>query len=89
MGADRGLPVLDENDSTLGFVQQVVRTPQGTVKLVVSYSRWFGWFGRPVAVPIEAVVILRPATGVCGYAGERICGCADLAGKRRVNASQR
>jgi hypothetical protein len=53
-----GLPVLDENDSTLGFVQQVVRAPQGKVKLIVSYSKWFGWFGRPVAVPIEAVVIL-------------------------------
>jgi hypothetical protein len=53
-----GLPVLDDNDSTLGFVQKVVRTPAGKTSLVVSYSRWFGWFGRPVAVPIEAVVIL-------------------------------
>jgi hypothetical protein len=53
-----GLPVLDDDDSTLGFVQQVVRTPQGKVQLIVSYSRWFGWFGRPVSVPIEAVGIL-------------------------------
>jgi PRC-barrel domain len=53
-----GLPVLDDNDSTIGFVREVVRTPEGKVRLIVSYSRWFGWFGRPVAVPIEAVVIL-------------------------------
>jgi hypothetical protein len=53
-----GLPVLDDNDSTLGFVRQVVRTPQGKIELVVSYSRWFGWFGRPVAVPLAAVAIL-------------------------------
>ena len=53
-----GLPVLDENDFTIGFVRQVVRTPQGKIKLIVSYSRWFGWFGRPVAVPIEVVGIL-------------------------------
>ncbi|HEY6258486.1 MAG TPA: PRC-barrel domain-containing protein [Xanthobacteraceae bacterium] len=53
-----GLPVLDDYDSTLGFVQQVVRTPQGKINLIVSYSSWFGWFGRPVAVPIEAVAIL-------------------------------
>jgi PRC-barrel domain len=53
-----GLPVLDDDDSTLGSVQQVVRTPQGKVQLIVSYSRWFGWFGRPVTVPIEAVGIL-------------------------------
>ncbi len=53
-----GLPVLDDDESTIGFVQQVVRTAQGKTELVVSYGRWFGWFGRPVAVPIEAVGML-------------------------------
>jgi hypothetical protein len=53
-----GLPVLDDDDVTLGHVQQVVRSPEGKIKLIVTYSRWFGWFGRPVAVPIEAVAIL-------------------------------
>jgi hypothetical protein len=53
-----GLPMLDGDDVTLGHVQKVVRTPQGKIKLIVSYSRWFGWFGRPVAVPIEVVAIL-------------------------------
>jgi hypothetical protein len=55
-----GLPVLDDSASTLGYVQTVVRTPDGKIKLIVSYSRWFGWlhwFGRPVAVPIEVVGI--------------------------------
>jgi hypothetical protein len=52
-----GLPVLDDRSSTLGFVRQVVRTATGKIELIVSYSRWFGWFGRPVAVPIEAVGI--------------------------------
>jgi hypothetical protein len=52
-----GLPVLDDRASTLGFVRQVVRAAQGKTVLVVSYSRWFGWFGRPVAVPIEVVGI--------------------------------
>ena len=53
-----GLPVLDDDDVTLGLVQKVVRTPEGKIKLIVSYSKWFGWFGRPVAVPIEVVAIL-------------------------------
>lgn len=56
-----GLPVLDDSDRTIGFVQQVVRTPQGKIELIVLYSRWCGWCGldaRPVAVPIEAVGIL-------------------------------
>jgi hypothetical protein len=52
-----GLPVLDDRSSTLGFVRQVVRTAAGKIELIVSYSRWFGWFGRPVAVPIEALGI--------------------------------
>lgn len=52
-----GLPVLDDRSSTLGFVRQVVRTADARIQLIVSYSRWFGWFGRPVAVPIEVVGI--------------------------------
>jgi hypothetical protein len=53
-----GLPMLDDNDVTLGRVSRVVRTPEGKIKLIVGYSKWFGWFGRPVAVPIEVVAIL-------------------------------
>ena len=53
-----GLPVLDGDDVTLGNVQKIVRTPDGKIRLIVSYSKWFGWFGRPVAVPIEVVAIL-------------------------------
>jgi hypothetical protein len=52
-----GLPVLNENASTLGYVQRVVRTPQGNIQLIVSYSKLWGWFGRPVAIPIEVVGI--------------------------------
>jgi hypothetical protein len=52
-----GLPVLDLNGSTLGHIRQVVRTPQGKIELIVSYSWWWGWFGRPVAVPLEVVGI--------------------------------
>jgi hypothetical protein len=57
VGALIGLPVLDDNQSTLGYVQEVVRTSAGKIDLIVSYSPWFGWFGRPVAVPIEFVGI--------------------------------
>lgn len=62
-----GLPVLDWNDSTIGYIQQVVRTPEGKIQLIVPYYPWFGWvrnggfadrWRRPVAVPIETVAIL-------------------------------
>jgi hypothetical protein len=52
-----GLPVLDLNGSIIGYVRKVVRTQQGKIELIVSYSRWWGWFGRPVAAPIEALGI--------------------------------
>jgi hypothetical protein len=58
-----GLAVLDDNDSTIGYVRDVVRSPEGKIFLIVPYSAWFGWapvnWGkRPVAVPIEVVAIL-------------------------------
>jgi hypothetical protein len=52
-----GLPMLDEQMSTLGTVREVVRTKEGQIDLIVSYSRWWGWFGRRVAVPLEKVGI--------------------------------
>ena len=58
-----GLAVLDDGDSTIGYVRDVVRSPDGKISLIVPYSPWFGWapinWGkRPVAVPIETVAIL-------------------------------
>ena len=62
-----GLPVLDDQDSTIGYIHEVVRTPTGKIQLVVPYGHWFGWIRaggpfdwnrRPVGVPIETVAIL-------------------------------
>lgn len=52
-----GLPVLDASFCTLGYVRNVVRTPDGKIELIVSYGGFLGWGARPVAVPIEAVGI--------------------------------
>ena len=56
-----GLPVLDWEENTLGYVQRVVRTADGKIQLIVRYGGWFGWIGwwqRPVAIPIAAVALL-------------------------------
>ncbi len=53
-----GLRVLDDNNVTIGFVRQVVRTPQGKIVLIVAHSGVLGWGGRLVAVPIEVVGIM-------------------------------
>ena len=52
-----GMAVLDLNSKTLGYVRRVVRNPAGEIQFVVDYSQWWGWFGRPVAVPLEALGI--------------------------------
>ena len=52
-----GMPVLDLYAKTLGYVRKVVRTPAGEIKFIVGYSQWWGWFGRPVAMPLEALGI--------------------------------
>jgi hypothetical protein len=52
-----GMPVLDLYAKTLGYVRKVVRTPTGETEFIVGYSQWWGWFGRPVAVPLEALGI--------------------------------
>ena len=57
VGSLIGLPVIDENTRTLGYVREVVRTRQGAVKLIVSCGGWFGWGARLIAVPIEVLGI--------------------------------
>ena len=50
-----GMPVLDLYSKTLGYVRKVIRTPAGETEFIVGYSQWWGWFGRPIAVPLEAL----------------------------------
>jgi hypothetical protein len=52
-----GLPLLDFDDRTLGYVRSVVRTPEGKIQLIVPYGGFLGFRQRPVAVPIEVVAI--------------------------------
>ena len=53
-----GLPVIDERNATLGRVRDVVRTPEGKLRLVMPYGGLFGIGGRAIAIPIEAVAML-------------------------------
>src|SRR4051812_23367827 len=51
-----GLPMLDERDSTYGYIRDVVRTGEGKILLLVPYRDWLAWaptdWGRKiVAVP--------------------------------------
>jgi hypothetical protein len=55
VGALVGARVSDNDSRTIGYVRQVVRTPQGKIDVVVDCCGWFGWGVRPVAVPIAVL----------------------------------
>lgn len=70
-----GLPVLDERDSTCGYIRAVVRTPDGKIVLVVPYRDWLGWaptdWGRKtVGVPLETVAILARQVAALDFSRE-------------------
>jgi hypothetical protein len=35
-----GMPVLDLNSKTLGYIRRVVRNPAGEIQFIVDYSQW-------------------------------------------------
>lgn len=47
-----------ESQPTLGWVRQIVKQPDGAIKIVVDYGGRFGFLNRPIAVPVEAMVLL-------------------------------
>lgn len=52
-----GLPLLDDDDRTIGRIEYVVRTKAGKLQLVIAHGGFLGWRQRFVAVPIEVVAI--------------------------------
>jgi hypothetical protein len=47
-----------ESQVLLGTVRQVVRDGDGTVQVVVDYGGFLGFGARPIAVPVDAMVLL-------------------------------
>ena len=46
-----------ESQPILGHVKEVVRTSDGTTDVVVDYGGFFGFGARPIAVPVDAMVL--------------------------------
>jgi hypothetical protein len=80
-----GLPVLDDQDRTYGYIREVVRNAEGKIALVVPYRDWFGWapfdWGRKaVAVPIETVAILAHQVAALDFPRELFAAAPAYAG---------
>jgi hypothetical protein len=49
-----------ESQPTLGWVHTIVRQHDGTIEVVVDYGGRFRFLNRPIAVPVDAMVLLGP-----------------------------
>lgn len=81
-----GLPVLDDRDSTYGYIRGVIRGSDGKVHLIVPYRGWFGWaptdWGRKtVAVPVEAVAILARQVIALDFSRDLFVAAPEYTGK--------
>jgi hypothetical protein len=64
-----------ESQNILGRVRSVVRTVQGNVKVVMNLGGFYGYGGRLIAVPIDAMVLLGQDMEVVAYTPKQL---ADL-----------
>ena len=56
LGRDVLRPV--ESQDVLGHVREVVRDSQGQILVVIDFGGFFGFRSRPLAVPVDAMVLL-------------------------------
>ncbi len=61
-----------ESQPTLGFVDRVVRSADGQVKVVVRYGGILGFFARPIAVPVDAMVLLGPYMEIVDFKPQQL-----------------
>ena len=77
-----------ESQPTLGWVREVVRQPDGSVAVVMSYGSFLGrltWpvaalFARPIAVPINAMVLLGQCMEVVDFTPSQLSRFATFDG---------
>ncbi len=85
VGSLIGLPVLDPQHSTYGYIREVVRTAEGKILLVVPYRGWLGWapvdWGRKaVAVPLETVAIQGRQVSALDFSADDFAAAPAYAG---------
>jgi hypothetical protein len=61
-----------ESQPTLGWVRAVVKRPDGAIDVVVDYGGFFGLFGRPIAVPVEGMVLLGEYMEIVDFSPQQL-----------------
>ncbi len=61
-----------ESQNVLGTVRQVVRDSEGTIRVVIDFGGFFGFWARPIAVPVDAMVLLGQDMEVVAYTPQQL-----------------
>lgn len=67
-----------ESQPSLGTVRAVVARPDGMVEVVLDYGGIFGFFTRPIAVPVEAMALLGQYMVMSGFTPEQLEALPDF-----------
>lgn len=66
------IPVLDGRLGRLGTTRQVVRTPDGGLRIVIDYGGVLGFGARPIALPLAGIAMLGRQVVVMDIAPEQL-----------------
>ena len=61
-----------ESQNVLGKVRQVVRDSQGAIKIVVNFGGFLGFGARPIAVPVDAMVLLGQDMEIVAFTPQQL-----------------
>ena len=61
-----------ESQQVLGRVRRVVRDAKGQIMVVVDYGGFFGFGGRPIAVPVDAMVLLGQDMEIVAFTPQQL-----------------
>jgi hypothetical protein len=61
-----------ESQPTLGWVRTVVSLADGSLAVVVNYGGLYGLFSRPIAVPVDGMVLLGRYMEIVGYTPDQL-----------------
>ena len=61
-----------ESQHVLGTVRQVVRDSEGTIRVVIDFRGFLGFWTRPIAVPVDAMVLLGQDMEVVAFTPQQL-----------------
>jgi hypothetical protein len=70
LGRDVLRPV--ESQDRLGHVRELIRDSTGQILVVIDFGGFFGFGGRPIAVPVDAMVLLGRDMEVVAFTPDQL-----------------